>query len=145
MKRLVPALMVGLVCLSSACSEEDAAAWLDGRLGLTVGKAAEDVSSAAASRRTALDGSELGLARAFFPELVPRPGPSKPEPAKLLRVSLQTDGMEIDTRGRTFHVRRLSGEGRSIWQPVDGTGSDGLWMTSRLEEFVVTRAGAAPY
>src|SRR3954470_4007574 len=132
MKRLVAALVVGLVCLSSACSEEGAAGWFSALEGVTVGRADEEVSSPAAIRR-ALEGGEPKLER---PAL---------DPAKLLRVTMGPDGMEIATRGRTFHVRRLSGVGQSIWRPVDGEGTDEAWLTSRIEESVAPVERAEPH
>ncbi len=120
-------------------------------------------------RREQGEDSALALARAFFPEfsghLEPeaRQEPVNPEAALRVRLAATEDGaMEVVTRGYTFRVlpqeggtapvsKRSAGAtfygAKHFWTAEGGTAvpQEGLWLTQRVEEFVVVEAGGAPY
>jgi hypothetical protein len=119
-------------------------------------------------RRAPGSDSALGLARTYFPEFSdstqedPRKAPVNPVAA--LRVKLPaTEGgaMELATRGAVFTVRQeagatpASGHGtgatfygdRHFWTAVGEhvVQESGVWLTQRVEEYVVMEGGAQPF
>jgi N-acetylneuraminic acid mutarotase len=120
-------------------------------------------------REAPSEDSALLLARSYFPEFS---GDVEPEarkaplnPATALRVRLadrEHGELELATRGYVFRVRPQGGSTaaasrqapgttfygpRHFWKAVGGqaVGQEGLWLTQRVEEFVVAEAGADTY
>ena len=129
----------------------------------------ERAPAARAWRQAPSEDSALLLAQAYFPEFS---SPSKPEeqqsplpPEAALRVRLpatENGEMELATRGYLFRVKPQAGsEGaraqhsqgaafygaRHFWMAVGGqqVAQQGLWLTPRVEEYVVTEPGGTPY
>ena len=129
----------------------------------------ERAPAARAWRQAPSEDNALLLAQAYFPEFA---SPSKPEeqqpplsPEAALRVRLpatENGEMELATRGYLFRVKPQAGsEGaraqhsqgaafygaRHFWMAVGGqqVARQGLWLTPRVEEYVVTEPGGTPY
>jgi MYXO-CTERM domain-containing protein len=120
-------------------------------------------------RETPSEDNALQLARSYFPELSEGLEPEARQvpvhPAAALRVKLadQENGeLELATRGYVFRVRPQADSAATASRRVPGTtfygpdhfwkavggqavGLDGPWLTQRVEEFVVVRAGASAY
>ncbi len=128
----------------------------------------ERARAAEAWRRAPGNDTALELARAYFPEFAERMKEEAPQlpvnPTAALRVKLPAteDGaLEISTRGVVFQVRQEAGStpssrdgtsatfygARHFWTPV-GAGTveePGLWVTQRVEEYVVMEGGGQPF
>ncbi|WP_053066700.1 Ig-like domain repeat protein [Archangium gephyra] len=132
-------------------------------------KPPERAPTVRAWREAPSEDSALLLARAYFPEfsgdVEPEARKAPVHPAAALRVRLanrENGEWELATRGHVFRVRPLGDSAaaasrqapgttfygpRHFWKAVGGqaVGQEGPWLTQRVEEYVVTEAGAGTY